>query len=57
MPPTGCKQTPFRAVIVMASHNSRGPRTRARVTARSMNWRLEFFLRSHVCHSNKRTLY
>jgi hypothetical protein len=32
-----CKQTQFRAVIVIASHDSLDPRTRARVTARPMN--------------------
>ena len=54
---SSCKQTQLRAVIVIASHDSLRPRTRARVTARPMNRRPDFFLRGRVCHINERALY
>ena len=40
---TRCKQKPFVAVIVIASHDSRGTSTRARSTARSYQLTTGFF--------------
>ena len=54
---TRCKQKPFLAVIVIASHDSRGTSTRARSTARSHRLTTGFFcaatsgmpMRVYVC--------